>query len=279
MKDYYRINEFILQEWEEEFKSNYKDEKNAPDFCKDGLMNTGDFADNNQCQFDEYWPKGWVRLASGQESKLWAETPLRILYLTKDLNGGEDGSGWDVRYESLYKAGIDDEVLRKDSLFKLLAYTLYGLSQSDINVPISYENIENTPQEEILKIVNATPFARINVKKEVGLSTVGDEALVNSMEKYKKYLLRQITSLDPDLIVCCGNRDNKNVILEFLNKYYYSFKPTSEGSPIHYDKGLGVVAIDSYHFAAHIKHENMYNDVVMRFFEFLKNNDLNFLIR
>ena len=87
MKDYYQINESILNEWEQAFNANYKGK--APDFCKDGLMNMGVYVDNNQCQnAGEYWPTGWARKASGKESELWSNAPLRILYLTKDLNGG-----------------------------------------------------------------------------------------------------------------------------------------------------------------------------------------------
>ena len=278
MKDYYQMNESILNEWEQAFNANYKGK--APDFCKDGLMNMGVYVDNNQCQnAGEYWPTGWARKASGNESELWSKAPLRILYLTKDLNGGEGGSGWDVRFESLYKAGIDDEILRKDSIFKLIAYTLYGLTQSTVDKVVSYQELENMSHTEILPVVNACAFARINVKKEVGASSVTDDSITEEMEKYHKYLIRQITALEPDIIVCCGNRNDRNVIIDFLNKYYYCFESTKEGSSIHYDKTFGVVAIDSYHFAARKGDETMYNDVVVRFMEFLKLNKGIFPIR
>ena len=83
----------------------------------------------------------------------------------------------------------------------------------------------------------------------------------------------------PDVIVCCGNRNNRNVIIDFLNNYYYCFELTEKGSSIHYDKTFGVAAIDFYHFAARKGDEVIYNDVVVRFMEFLKPNEGTFPIR
>ena len=260
MKDYVKTNQEILNEWQEEF---IKDGGNQDLFCFDGIMFRGEAerdAANN-----------WVHKEGVNDNTLWANAPVRILYLTKDQNTTEDAGAWDIRQESYHNPNSEykDYILWcKYAFHRKLVRSLYGLIKTKPETFIQYEDIDDS---EALKYSDEYPYARINCKKEAGGSNCPNNILKESMEKYSSLLTRQISNLEADIFICCGNQNDNNEILNFLNSHGYNFEWTDKDSyDVHYDSKKNIIAIDTYHLSS--RHGNIahYNDIVFTYYEFLK---------
>lgn len=116
-------------------------------------------------------------------------------------------------------------------------FSLYGIIKSLKDHAPSYEEIETKALDKvILKMSDEYPFARINCKKLIGTSECADATLEEYLLKATDYLKRQILSLEPDLILCCGSRNGNNLILNFLSNNCYDLQDTEPKSyNVHYD--------------------------------------------
>ena len=249
MKDYVAENERILKEWCNSYVQENPTEKEREwYFANDGIMYMGNVvSDDGFTSFCK-----WKREKSGKENELWTNESLRILYLTKDQNTNDDYA-WDVRSESYrypkeeYKEYLDT----KNSFFRNIAYSLYGIINTTADTTIQYEDIID---KEVLKMLKDKIFARINCKKEVGYSSCSNLSLRKAIEKDSDFLKRQILNLDADIFVCCGYSENieesGNLMLNFLNAIGYDFKQEKGdkiGEWIYYDKDKNKLAINLYH--------------------------------
>lgn len=264
MKNYTELNQQILDEWKDAY---VKDGGNADLFSEDGIMNRGEIQqhDNGICTQDP----------SGKENELWSNAPIRILYLSKDQNVAGDDEAWDVRAESYHKkySSPADNLLSIQYRFpKMLVRTLYGLAKATPSSYLSYEDaIEK--DSEALAVADTFPFARINCKKEAGGPACLQDKLNQNMEKYQQLLSRQIANLDADVFVCCGNQNETNVIMDFLNANGYNFanETEKESYDVHYDAIHNKIAIDSYHLSyTFCPEEKLYDEIVKTYHYFLK---------
>ena len=105
----------------------------------------------------------WKRNCNGEENTLWANAPMRVLYLTKDQNSYGDVA-WDVRSESFrYR----DENYKPDEMwldtsvtfYRNLVYSLYGILKTTIDQPMGYNDFTD---KDALTFVDKQIFARIN---------------------------------------------------------------------------------------------------------------------
>jgi hypothetical protein len=279
MKDYVEENERILKEWCDWYVNNnqtrYPTCTNLRDyFAPDGIMYKGDVKPEPRSFENGKTGFRWKREKSEKENELWTNEPLRILYLTKDQNTNDDYA-WDVRSESYrypkeeYKEYLDT----KNSFFRNIAYSLYGIINTTPNNPIYYEDIID---EEVLKLLNDRIFARINCKKEVGYSSCSNSSLRKAIEIDSDFLKRQILNLDADIFVCCGysenNEESGNLMLNFLNTIGYDFKQEKGdkiGEWIYYDKDKNKLAINTYH-PSYSGFD--YDEMVLAYSEFLKSH-------
>ena len=221
MKDYVAENERILNEWR---KNN---EKNGEtNFADDGILYRG---------IIEEFDYGTERFSDeDQENKMWNEAPLRILFLTKDQNaGGYDA--WDVRGETGNLSY---------AFFRNLMYQLYGL----VNTRPGYKADYKFTNEQAIELYNSFPIARINAKKEAGVSSVSNHTLKYYIERDSRYLKEQILNLDADIIVCCGYSENVeesgNLLLNFLMKEcQYNLIKQDENGWIYYDDQFSEVVL------------------------------------
>ena len=274
VKDYVGENERILDEWREDYvRKNqhlYPKCENLGDyFAPDGIMFKGKieplYRDTEKKLF---WR--WARKSSGEENQLWANAPLRILYLTKDQN--TDGCvAWDVRSETfLYpdaQLSLEDMCLySQNTFYRNLVYSLYGILATTPEQKMEY----SFTNQEALRCVDDNIFARINCKKEVGEARCSNNLLDTSIQKDSKFLKEQITNLDADIFVCCGYSEtvNKtgNLMLNFLNTIGYNFEKEVE-EWIYYDKNKNKIAINSYHFS-YLSFN--YDGMINAYSEFLK---------
>lgn len=247
MKDYVAENERILNEWR---KNN---EKNGEtNFADDGIMYRG---------IIEEFDYGTERFSDeGQENKMWNEAPLRILFLTKDQNaGGYDA--WDVRGETGNLSY---------AFFRNLMYQLYGL----VNTRPGYKADYKFTNEQAIELYNSFPIARINAKKEAGVSSVSNHTLKYYIERDSRYLKEQILNLDADIIVCCGYSENVeesgNLLLNFLKKECYPGLNKQDNNWIYFDEENNNIAINNWHLSARLGAEEWYNQITNAYHHFLE---------
>lgn len=260
MKDYVAENERILKEWRE---SNEKyGEKN---FADDGIMYRGEIKE---------YDYGTERFSDQkQENKMWNEAPLRVLFLTKDQNAGKDQNerkydAWDVRGETGNLSY---------AFFRNLLYQLYGL----VNTKPGYKADYKFTNEQAIELYNTFPIARINAKKEAGVSSVSNYILKYYIERDGVFLKEQILNLDADIIVCCGYSDyveeSGNLLLNFLKKECYNKLDNKDDNGwidndgwLYYDKDKNKLAVNNWHFSARKSSEEWYNQITEAHHRFLE---------
>lgn len=260
MKDYVKTNQEILNEWQDEFIKNGGDSNY---FCFDGIMFRGD-AERDSAN--------WAHKEGGNENSLWKNAPLRILFLTKDQNTDRDSGAWDLRKESYHnpKSEYKDYILWLQLKFhRTLVRSLYGLIKTTPEAFVQYDDIDDS---EALKYSDEYPYARINCKKKAGGPSCLNSVLIDAMNKDSSFLAKQIANLEADIFICCGNQNDNNEILNFLNLHGYNFEWTDKDSyDVHYDSNKNAIAIDTYHFSyPQITDIAHYNDIVYTYYEFLK---------
>lgn len=242
-------------------------------FVPDGLMNNGEY------YIDEV---GHVRRApSGKENILWEMLKnLRVLYLTKELNAGKDMKDtYDIRQDSfcvpvnyIDKYHFETKLEEKKGLNKMIAYTLHGIIYTLTHPHEPFLEFEKIKSNDVMETLVKYMFARINIKSTGGFSKSNDGEVLQEAEKYSSYTIKRINNLCPKVIICCGNQNNKNFILEdFLNHNGFHFEWT-DVQGIWIDKEYDIIAIDSYHLSyvcyGYSEH-NMYNDIVGQLYNYI----------
>lgn len=279
MKDYVAENERILNEWKKSYvelnQSKYPDCTNLGDyFAPDGIMYKGEFMDefrpydNRQTKFS--WKREPSDKSGSKENEMWANAPIRILYLTKDQNTDGDVS-WDVRSETFRYPNPECKpkemcLYTQCAFFKNLVYSLFGIVNTEAGIPRSYD----FKNEDALAVADKQIFARINCKKEVGWEKCYDNDLKIAIDNDKEFLKKQIDNLEADIFVCCGYskyiEKTGNRMLNLLNEIGYNFKPEVDDW-IFYDEGRNKIAINSYHLS-YLQFD--YEGMVTAYSEFLK---------
>jgi hypothetical protein len=276
MKDYVAENERILEEWRKSYvqtyQSVYPDCSNLDEyFALDGIMFKGKIVKNFKPYQNGDVVFSWKRESDPKkENELWANVPLRILYLTKDQNSSGDVA-WDVRSESFRYpdpccAPEQMRLYTQCVFFRNLVYSLFGIVKTMAERPQGYD----FTNEDALKLADEQIFARINCKKEVGGDRCYDNDLMKAIENDKEVLKRQIDNLDADIFVCCGYskyiEKSGNRMLNLLNEIGYNFIPNVDDW-IYYDKKRNKIAINSYHLSF-LQFD--YEGMVYAYSEFLK---------
>jgi hypothetical protein len=183
----------LFDDWKEKSKNN-KDAGNklgSEHFVKDGIVCKPTFVEN-----------------------LWLNSNKRVLFLLKDQNQGADSSKhWDddarcwFNTEGVYNLQIP--------FFKNLAYCLYAIFNPD-------ETFESIKQENLVAFWNKTPFAYVEAKKQPGKKSIAARVLQQYLNEYKEFLIKEISILNPDVIVnCCGDP----VGWDFVNNEFFNNSP------------------------------------------------------
>lgn len=260
MKNFVDENERVLEKWEQEYINRGYDVY----FTPDGIMYRGNI---------KWDGKNWRHLPSEKDNELWANAPLRILFLTKDQNGGENHDDcWDVRADAYHRpdSEVEENLLYKQYAFNNnIVKVLYGLVTTTPQSMIGYMDID---EREAVRISDVFPFARINCKKETGGPSCPDGVLANALAEFSSFLEEQIHLLDADIFICCGSGDYENKILNFLNEHGYNFKYLNDDCySIYYDEEKNKIAIDSYHLSNFtISRQSIYEDIVVPYYKFLQ---------
>ena len=203
------------------------------DFACDGVLFRGKYEQIGGC---------WER-QSGNETELWDNAPYRLLILTKDTtrNSGMD----DIRIETARKNHTGSDIFAATTSFHrnltLWSYALLNALQG--GEIVSYDS---TPDWDTLSEHYATAaIARVNCKKQIGVSTIEDAELGSHIERYASFLVEQVTMYDADIILCCGGG---GIIKDFVKQcYLHDLERFSSDAWVYYSPSTRKVVIDSYH--------------------------------
>ena len=134
-------------------------------------------------EYKNFIPDGIV------DEQAYLDSPIKILYLLKEVNGGED---WDL-CDFLKEGG------RPQTWDNITRWTI-GIHQWERE--IQWSEIENITNEKRIETLNK--ICAVNVKKESGSSVADSGNLLKAVENDREKLQQQLAIYKPDLIVCCG---------------------------------------------------------------------------
>ena len=109
-----------------------------------------------------------------------------------------------------------------------------------------------------MQIWDKAAVAKINVKKQPGVSVSDTNEILAHMDTYKEFLKQQLQLLDANIIVCC---DNRSGILSTVKELAYpdAIQLTDE---VWYDKSSNAMLIESYHTNPRRSYEFFYDRVI-----------------
>ncbi len=123
------------------------------------------------------------------DEQAYCSSPIRLLYLLKEVNGGE---GWDL-CDFLAAGG------RPQTWNNITRWTM-GIHQIDRVIPwADLQEISEKQRRATLKTICA-----VNVKKTSGRHTADSEKLVKAACEHREKLQKQLALYHPDVIICCG---------------------------------------------------------------------------
>lgn len=244
----------ILDAWREEAERLH----DAHEFSEDGILYRGKifFEDN-----------AWHR-ETGDEETLWLKAERNLLIITKELN---DTEAWDIREETGRPNVIDFSYQKGVPFIKNLRMWSYGILHSTPNYYPDFEEARN--MELSGPFFEKAPIAHVNCKKQCGGAAISQKTLSEYINRYSRFLKEQIALYDADVILCCGNANGQNLILNFVKSQYLEDLCPVDGTDgwIYYSPSTRKIVIDSYHPSARIGYEETYYAMMSGFMLTLKN--------
>ena len=167
------------------------------------------------------------------DEQAYLSSPIRILYLLKEVNGGES---WDL-CEFLAAGG------RSQTWNNITRWTM-GIHQICRIIPWSeMQDINEEQRRETLKKICA-----VNVKKTSGKDTAVSDKLVQAVCSNREKLKEQLAIYKPDLIICCGT---EWLYFDYIYERKPEWKMTSRG--IWYVKEEDKIIVSFLHPEARVK--------------------------
>ena len=244
------LEEGIFEDWRERSRGNGDGTEIAPD----GLLYRGAFSYE-----DGYWSR-----RPGDEEGRWERAERRVLILTKDLN---DEEAWDVRCETGRRNFSGKETVAVSAAFyKNLMRWVYGLLTADgEGRTVPFEVADR--QEVFRPFYDEAAVARVNCKKQVGGSLLGNGALRWYLERYGDLLGRQIGLYDAEILLCCGG---SGLIRDFVRERCLpDLRRVNDW--MHASPSTGKLVVDSWHPSYRGEtHRGMYEGMMTAYREYLK---------
>lgn len=181
---------------------------------------------------DKFIPDGVVDEDAYKNSK------YKILYLLKEVNGGED---WDL--SEYIKGG------GRPATWDNIARWTEGILNLDTDYDWSYLGKEN----EKRRIDYLKKICAVNVKKTSGTYVSNGKLIDESTKKNKEFLKKQIDIYEPDIVICCGTSGAYSEIYEVNNS---EWKYTHRGIP--YLKDDNRIVISYLHPMARTRNNILY---------------------
>ena len=172
----------------------------------------------------------------------YLDAAIKILYLLKEVNGGES---WDL-CEYVANGG------RKQTWDNITRWTM-GIMQHAREIPWSeIEEITVGQRKEVLKSICA-----VNVKKLSGGHTANVDLVHDAARTDRERIKQQLAIYEPDIIVCCGTSGQ---YFDDIYQYSPEWKMTSRG--IYYVMEGNRIVISYAHPEARVKDCLLYYGIV-----------------
>lgn len=131
--------------------------------------------------------------------EIWNLSKIKVLYFLKEVNGADEE--WDERdYLLRYNT---DEVYRKNhsQTIATIIKWQYGINYGKT---VTWQELEETTQDEELQTKLLSQIALVNIKKTAGKGTVNwnDFDAYIKIPDNKEKLIQQMEIYNPDLVIC-----------------------------------------------------------------------------
>ncbi len=225
-----------------------------------------------------------------QVEKEWMASPKRVVFLLKDQHQFGDGEKWDeqirywlkdlpnddadtlenkIRNRNLVPPKFKNGKIARKTIFKPIAYILWGLVNVDRNNDWWYQEVENH-HEDVKKLFNTQPFALVECKKDPGGPICNPSILKYHLEEYGNFLKEEIKILNPNMIVCTNE-----LIYDFVQKKYFEneelIKIEGKHNSVRYHQKSDTLIFCSFHPSARYKKSyEIYDGVMSHYRAFLK---------
>ena len=171
----------------------------------------------------------------GNESNLWDNSKLKILFLLKEINANDSFIN-----SRLYERITND-------FGRNIAAWVYGLNVAyqTRELPLKVDAYEANNQNEYFQ---NKPFGIINLKKKIGSASANNLEVKKYAFQYKDYIKQEVEILRPNIIICCGKLENISIfglVKEIFSNYTFELKMTK--IPILYCRDKNLLLIKSYH--------------------------------
>lgn len=248
---YKELEDDLFKRWI--LESNKNKDGGKLEFVKDGLLFKGRI---------EYENGFWTRYP-GDESNNWHNSKVRILVLTKDLNGDP----WDIRSETGRKNNCEKGYIKINTRFYKNYMNLCSGIFELLNNNKLYTFKDIGLNQKSRKTFEHMPLVRMNCKKQAGTSSISNSKLKKYLDKYKSFIIEQLDIYDANIILCCGG---SSIIKNFVAKEYIKDLELINYW-IYYSRSTKKIIIDSYHFSYIYSHEQFYKDLMNSLNDALKN--------
>jgi hypothetical protein len=156
----------------------------------------------------------------GYEEELWFNAKKKVLVLVKDQYQDNNPDNWwddDAREWFDHLEKDKKQYYYEKPFFKNIAYTLQAILNPDK---------EYTGDLDVKAVIDTTPFAYVEAKKQPGKDSCPPNIFSRFLNKYRDYIKEEITDiLKPDIIVnCCGDPVGWN----FVNKEIFADSPNKQ---------------------------------------------------
>ena len=168
-----------------------------------------------------------------------------------------------------------------------MAFLIWGLSKLTTNTVDDWpegEVIAAHKKGDVKDLFNTIPFALVECKKLPGGPKLYDNILLGHLDEYGDFLTQEIETLNPNIIVCSGNR-----IFEFVVKYFsqsneieklpniYGGEYEIDGKKVPnfttclwYDQEKNIVVINSFHPSDRVENWMYFEKVMSPFRAFIR---------
>lgn len=186
--------------------------------------------------------EGFIPDGIVNEKSYLASSP-KVLYLLKEVNGGEN---WSLK-DYLIAGG-------RPQTWDNIARWQYGIQHLDND--IEWKELDNCSSD--WRKENLESICVVNIKKQSGSYECNYNTLIDAAIRNRDFLKRQIDMYHPDIVICCGT---SNIYFEYIYEIPNpDWKMSKRG--IWYVKENNRIVVSYLHPTARIKDALLYYGLI-----------------
>jgi hypothetical protein len=127
------------------------------------------------------------------DENAYLESNYKLLFILKEVNGDNEGKGFDLREFLLDEGG-------RNQTWGNITRWVEGIRQ--LPKEIAWHEIKDIYDERRIKALRS--IVAVNMKKSPGVHTADEGQITHAAAQDKKFLKRQFSLYDQDIAICCG---------------------------------------------------------------------------